>query len=274
MPPHQRARRTAHVALLVVALLLGIAVRDGPSWILIRQTIYEPGWDLVEDSQSSTSDALGLTTDASLWGTHAGYALLRPGDPRWDAGGYRAEWHGNDHIAGPGTERWHGISYYFPRDYHQGSNPKTWDDRIIFQFADEGSPMFSLHMDVDSQELWIRRKLPERGPDGLPQFETLGRWRFEQERWYRVVFHAEWTKDSDGVFDVYVDGKPKVQYRGRTLAERSVTYSKWGIYGQPARLLFEDVRIAEGPNAMRAVMERPLSDLRRRLRPARAETTP
>jgi hypothetical protein len=211
---------------------------------LLRQTTYESGAPIVEEQHSSTAHALGTTSAVSRLGARAGFALLKPGDPRWHAGGFRAEWQAKDHTSGPGAERWHGISFYFPEDYNQGSNPSTWDDRIIFQFVDEGSPMLSLHIDAARQQLWVRRK----AADG--SFHSLGRWSFETERWYDIVFHSVWQKDASGRFEVFVDGTQRVSYTGPTLAVRDTTYSKWGIYGQPTHVIFDEVRIAEGSNLM------------------------
>jgi len=195
---------------------------------------------------------IGSTSESARAGSKAGYAHLDDSDGREaKTDGFRAEYHGSDH-AGNGDERWHGISFYFPEDVDQGNN-SGWNDRIIFQFADQGSPMFSLHMDVDAGELWVRRKLPERNSDGKPQFETLGRWPFETGQWYDMVFHAEWSTGSSGSFEVYVDGQRRVNYQGRTLAERDSTYSKWGIYGQPTRLLFDEVWRAEGSGTLESV---------------------
>ncbi len=219
---------------------------------VFRSVSYESGLSTTEQSQTS-ADGLGTTQEAARRGVSAGYALLRPDDPRWSGGGFRAEWHGEDHTSGPGAERWHGISYYFPSNYNQGRNAATWDDRIIFQFADEGSPMFSLHLDAARQELWVRRKMPEKNTDGSPRFQELARWKFSTQRWYDLAFHIRWTKDGTGVFELYVDREKKVDYRGRTLGERDATYSKWGIYGQPTRLLFDEVRIASGANGLDAI---------------------
>jgi len=218
---------------------------------LLRAVTYEAG-TFSDHGMQTSANGLGVTGEAARTGSSAGYAILRPEDPRWSGGGFRAEWHGDDHISGPGTERWHGISYYFPSDYNQGTN-STWNDRIVFQFADEGSPMFSLHLDARTQELWVRRKLPERDSGGNPQFEELARWKFSTERWYDVAFHIRWTRDGSGVFEVYVDDVKKVAYEGRTLGERDVTYSKWGIYGQPTKLFFDDVRILEGADGLSLV---------------------
>lgn len=226
------------------------AVVDGAK--VFRHLTYESG-ERAMTSEQAPPNGIGRTTESARSGSSAGFSLLRPGDPQSKAGGYRSEWHGSDHISGPGAERWHGISYYFPKDYNQGSNSSTFNDRIIFQFCDEGSPMFSLHLDAAREQLWVRRKLPERDSNGKPRFETLGRWDFQVGQWYDIVFHAKWTKDGSGFMEVYVDGQQVVNYRGRTLAERDVTYSKWGIYGQPTRVLYDEVWAADGSGTLASI---------------------
>ena len=209
-----------------------------------RYDSYEPGDPIVEGTQTTTSYGIGVTSSVARAGSSAGFALLKPGDAKWYGGGFRAEYHGNDHISGPGDERWHGISYYFPEDYNQGSNSSAFNDRIIFQFADQGSPMFSLHVNAAKQELFLRHKRP----DG--SFQYLGSWAFETGRWYDVAFHAKWTKDSSGLFELYLDGELAAEFHGRTLSVRDITYSKWGIYGQPTHVIFDEMRIASGPDKL------------------------
>lgn len=209
-----------------------------------RHASYEAGGTIIEATHVSTDYGIGSTSRVARSGSSAGFALLKPGDAKWQGGGYRAEYHGNDSTSGPGDERWHGISYYFPVDYNQGSNSSTFNDRIIFQFADEGSPVFSLHLDAAKQELILRHKRP----DG--KFEYLGHWPFETERWYDVAFHVKWTKDSNGVFEFYLNGALAAEFHGSTLGVRDTTYSKWGVYGQPTHVIFDEMRIASGPEKL------------------------
>lgn len=194
--------------------------------------------------------SVGTTDSVSRSGSKAGYSLLSPDDRPVSSGGYRAELWGDD-LAQSGDERWNGISYYIPHDYDQGSNSRTWNDRIIYQFTDTGSPMFSLHLNADGDEMWVRRKLPDKGPDGEPRFQTIGRWSVDTGRWYDIVFHARWSTGGSGFFEVYVNGDLQADYEGRTLAERRSTSSKWGIYGQPTKLYYDDVWMAEGSGTLR-----------------------
>ena len=45
---------------------------------------------------------------------------------------------------------------------------------------------------------------------------------------------------------LFLDQRLIGEYQGRTLVDGESIYTKWGIYGQPTRILIDDVRIAEG----------------------------
>src|SRR5690606_16082923 len=81
---------------------------------IIRHVTYEDDQPMMTSDQAPPN-GVGRQTDAVRAGSSAGYAIVRPGDPRSHAGGFRSEWHGSDHT-GDGTERWYGISYYLPSD--------------------------------------------------------------------------------------------------------------------------------------------------------------
>src|SRR5690606_29213714 len=114
-------------------------------------------------------------------------------------------------------------------------------------FADGGSPLFSLHLDAESQELFLRRKKPEGG------YQYLGRWAVETQRWYDVAFHVKWAKDKSGVFEFYLDGQLMASYSGRTAHNSDEIFTRWGINGQPTKLYFDEVRIASGADKLGAV---------------------
>lgn len=233
------------LAALVVALVIVATGSDarGASTNLLRYTGFEPGVKLIESKHVATSYGIGSTTTRRA-GRQAAVALLKPGDPQWLGGGYRAEFHANDTLSS--GERWYGISFYFPKDYNQGKNG-AFNDRIIYQFTDNGAPVFSLHVDAARQELMLRRKKLEGG------WHYMGRWKFETERWYDIAFHVNWTKSSSGLFELYVGGKRIARYEGRTLGSRGSTYSKFGVYGQPTRIFIDEFRMASGPGKLSAV---------------------
>jgi len=169
-------------------------------------------------------------------GRGAVQVLLRANDVREPAtDGFRAEFTGEPRW-GEGDEVTYAIAIFIPDDWNQGNN-STWNDRIIFQFTDQGSPMFSLHM---RDQFVLRRK----DPDG--RFSYHASVNIVADRWYNFTFHVKWTRNGDGFFKTYLDGNFVNEYRGRTLAVRSTTYAKWGIYGQPTKLYYGEVRWAKG----------------------------
>lgn len=160
--------------------------------------------------------------------------------------GFRAEFHGGDNIANSllttGFVRSYGVAMYFPPDWNQGKN-SGWDDRIIFQFHEgKGSPAFSLHVDAAKQELWFRRKAQD-----LRLVSAGLRMRFEPGRYYNIAFQCCWSRDMNGYLRAWIDGKQFVDYIGPTITKQGGTlYTKWGIYGQPTKLLVAEVRRADG----------------------------
>lgn len=236
----KRRQALAFAALFTsIALMLPAAVAAAS---LVRNYSYESGTALAE-GHTATSYGLTTTTAVARNGTQAGQALVRQGDPQWKAGGYRSEWNTKD-VAGEGAERWYGLSYYFPSDYNQGTNSNTWNDRILFQFWDSGPPHFSLHLDASRQQLFIRQKRSNGS------YAYSNRLPFVPGVWYDIVVDARWSKGSGGRFNVTVNGQPWFTYSGRTLAVNSTTYFKYGTYGQPTKVIIDDVRIANGGDGL------------------------
>jgi len=208
---------------------------------------FEPGEE-ERYSQQPVDGRLSFTTEVVREGTRAGTVLLLPSDPQYRGNlGYRAEWQSSAY-GDEGGEYAYSASYYLPTDWNQGTNPGTFDDRIIFQFHEgSGSPVFSLHIDADEEEFFVRHKRVSGG------FAKLWSTDFETEQWYDFAFRVRWSDSSDGFFQVYLDGRLVHQYTGRTLTDGGRTYTKWGIYGQPTRLVVDEVSIVEGSDALFAV---------------------
>jgi hypothetical protein len=215
----------------------------GPGASLLRHVTYELGSELSETLQTETSYGLQAVGGAARLGGLGGEALLRPGDPSFRGDlGFRSEWQ-STFRASRDIEYWYGVSVNLPADWDQGSNRGTFDDRIIFQFHEGtgGEPAFSLHINEDANRIALRRKIGER------EFDYRWSTAIETNRWYDFAFVARWTRTSAGYFHVYLDGRLVHRYSGPTLVDGSIIYTKWGIYGQPARVLFDEVWIAR-PN--------------------------
>lgn len=228
---------------------------------VLRHTTYERGEDRLESAHTSTSYGLGVTREASRRGSSAGVALLLPGDSKSN-NGYRAEWHGVDAV-GRGVERWQGISFYLPRDWDQGENPKTSDRRTIFQWhatasgSVQVSPIYGLQLSgtSDAPDYAFYRKENYIDSDGRVRSKKVVLWRQSApiNRWVDFAFDTIWSTGRDGKMDLYVNGELVYSFTGATLTGKTNIYSKWGIYGQPTRIFFDEVRIAEGPGQLRAV---------------------
>lgn len=215
---------------------------------LLRAETYDAagGSDTASRRQVAVEDGLRVTDKAVRSGSYAGEAVLGPSDPQYrDRLGYRAEWQSDFH-AEQDVEYWYGASYYLPDDWNQGDNPDAFDDRIVFQFHEGtgGSPVFSLHLVEDSSRFVLRRRQADES------FHYLWSDAFETERWYDFAFQVRWTPGEDGLFRVYLDGHPVLDYQGPTLVDGTTAYTKWGVYGQPTRVLFDEIRIARGADAL------------------------
>lgn len=212
-----------------------------------QRVTYEPGEESPYNQQA-VENRLGYSTAVVREGTRAGTVLLLPNDPQYRGNlGYRAEWQSATY-GEAGGEYAYSASFYLPTDWNQGRNPRTFDDRIIFQFHEgSGSPVFSLHLDPDGDRFFVRHKLPG------DTFEKLWSAGFETGQWYDFAFRVRWSRSGDGFFQVYLDGRLQSQYTGPTLSDGGRTYTKWGIYGQPTKLIVDEVSIIEGSDALFSV---------------------
>lgn len=209
-----------------------------------QRVTYEVGEEEIY-SQQPEEERLSFTSEVARAGARAGTVLLLPDDPQYRGDlGYRSEWQ-SPVYGDSGHEYAYAASYYFPDDWNQGENPRTFDDRIIFQFHEgSGSPTFSLHLDADDDQFFVRHKMPD------DSFEKLWSTDFDTGEWYDFAFRVRWSDSSDGFFQVYLDGRLVQQYTGRTLNDSERVYTKWGIYGQPTKLIVDEVSIVEGPDGL------------------------
>jgi hypothetical protein len=199
--------------------------------------------------QSGVDGRLGTTDEAARRGDRAGVALLEPGDPQWQGNmGYRSEWQ-SEFRAERGVEYWYGVSVYLPADWHRGRISNFFNDRIVFQFHEGtgGEPAVSLHINAEAGRILVRRKLPGG------RFDYMWSTQLVEERWYDWAFNVKWSRGDDGFFHIYLNRRLVYEHKGSTLVDGSIVFAKWGIYGQPTRIFFDEVRIAEGPGQLHAV---------------------
>lgn len=243
-PTDRGLLRSCVGGLLALGAAALIACREEPAdpAVLVDEVTFESGAEARVSLQAAAEDALRVVTSPVRGGDHAGMAILREGDDQFRGDlGFRSEWQ-SSFKATTGVDYWYGISVYMPDDWHQGDNPNTFDDRIIFQFHEGtgSSPALSLHIRSGEQHLQVRRRA-EGG-----RFDYLWSMPFETRRWYDIAFQIRWSQDDDGRVQIFVDRQLVHHYEGPTLVDGTSTYPKWGIYGQPTRVFIDEVRIAEG----------------------------
>lgn len=126
------------------------------------------------------------------------------------------------------AERWIGVSIYFPND---GS---TNDDTSIFQMYARPTngawppPPFQLQMNNG------RLRMTRYGlSTSTPTIDRNQHWDLgavPRGAWVDFVFHLVGSTGSSGIFDVWVNGERKVNYRGATVADNRTWYNKMGVY--------------------------------------------
>jgi hypothetical protein len=151
------------------------------------------------------------------------------------------------------VERWYGASYYLPADWDQQGTNSGFLGNIVFQFHKTDSAGWSpiYGIEIRNQQWRFFRKDEDR-------YNTpLWTQPITEETWIDFVIHVKWTTDNSGYIEFYRNGQLMYSDYGiRTMnsSESGIgPYVKWGIYGQPARIFFDEVRIAEGPNMLGAM---------------------
>lgn len=167
--------------------------------------------------------------------------------------GYRAEysmWGTEDphRFFQEGSWTWMARRLFFPEDWNQGHKDDLWDDRIIDQNPDSGSPHISLHVrggDSKSVTLGLRSKI-QTNPDVDPRWWWHGEVTVPTGKPVVIVRHTKFSR-TEGYLEWYVNGtRVGEAWRGRTLQLRGSTYVKWGDYGQPILYFDEGIAFAPG----------------------------
>jgi hypothetical protein len=157
---------------------------------------------------------------------------VRPGDCYWNQGWNdckkdreRSELTENNSKPNRhGSEYWYGWSIYFPENYINIYPTKT----ALGQFHQRNSHpiwMFDNASFVGGYQLTQTINDYGRGTTHpLISEEDL------RGKWHKIEVHAKWSRDREsGIFQVWVNGELKVDYKGKTMSAKEV-YFKYGIY--------------------------------------------
>ena len=119
-----------------------------------------------------------------------------------------------------GHEYWYGWSMYLPEDFvhlypatvtlgqfHQKDSHPVW----LFQLNENAYAVSELTKGAIFSEWQLANIDDMKG------------------KWTKLEIHVKWTKNDDGFFKVWVNGKEKVNYIGETMTAKAI-YFKYGIY--------------------------------------------
>ncbi len=163
---------------------------------------------------------------------------VRAGDcgfqPNWndcDTDRERSELSQRTHRQNEGDTYWYAWEIYFPEDYPSVYPAKT----ALGQFHQvNGKPVFMFQNQTHSVKGKNKAESGGYHLDWHAKGKTNAFWPLINEKdlrgqWHRIEVQAKWTKQSDGYFNVWVDGKQKVTFKGQTM-EKDQVYFKYGVY--------------------------------------------
>jgi hypothetical protein len=170
-----------------------------------------------------------------------------------------------------GREQWWAHSILFPDDYVDApmSEETTWNWAVVFDFHNSSSGNWQANFQIVA---WPASALHPDRPTGLGFQVAHGSQRrptvvrepigpIVRNVWYDFVYHIKWSSGADGFIDAWVNGEPKMRYRGPTLYPGQGCYLKLANYhtpfGKPSAVVH--ARVMRGSSAA-AVSPGPLRE--------------
>lgn len=117
------------------------------------------------------------------------------------------------------AERWYGESVYLPSEYVTDPAPE-----LVTQWhTDAGSPPLALWTQNGEWRITVFGKYQTK----------LG--AYEKNKWVDWVYHVKWSPSSDGLIEVWKDGKLVMSRTGANIYSNSIggAYMRIGIYKWP-----------------------------------------
>lgn len=151
---------------------------------------------------------------------------VRPGDCYWNKGWNdceqdreRSELSEQQKTTSVGSDAWYGWSIYFPDDY-----PNVFPTKVALgQFHQANShPIWMFQNGRGGYHLDDHISGTKKNYELISEANLRG-------QWHKIEVHARWEKDDSGVFQVWVNGKQKVDYQGPTM-DADIVYFKYGVY--------------------------------------------
>lgn len=134
------------------------------------------------------------------------------------------------------SEQWYGFSVFFPSDYKKDRSME-----IVYQWHEQPDKHLGetwrtppLYVKTQKEKLYLQRRWDSnqvsnnKKPEGK---ETIELGSYKTGAWTDFVFHIKWSHKSDGLLEVWKDGKLVVKKTGpNTYNDKRGPYFKIGIY--------------------------------------------
>lgn len=148
------------------------------------------------------------------------------------------------------SDRWVGISVFIPK----GSSKQY---QVLNQFVrmpgggEYYGATFQLIRKGDKLIVYRYRGATENGTPGGKQVWEIG--PAIENQWLDFVYHYKASSSSTGVFEMWMNGSKKIDYKGPTADERGHgPYFKFGVYvgvghklNKPTSIYFDELRIGD-----------------------------
>jgi len=126
-----------------------------------------------------------------------------------------------------GQEVWYGWDVKFPEDFKDVSPTQLTVGQFYHYSPGVSAPSWMFK--YMRGKLWLFREVPPYYSDNNLSFILTDSGELPLGKWHRVEVNVKWSQNSDGFFKVWVNGKKKVDYKGKT-ARDSHPYLKYGLY--------------------------------------------
>ena len=147
-----------------------------------------------------------------------------------------------------GREQWWAHSILFPNDYVV---PPAGGWGVVMDFHHTGnSGQANFHIDAMPNPTGLRLRGFGGATVDAGEYEvTLG--PVVKNTWYDFVYHVKWSSNTDGFFEVWLNGVKKLSHHGPTLYAGLGCYLKLANYhtafGQPSSVIHD--RVIRGTSA-------------------------
>ena len=178
------------------------------------------GYTVISDPTTNAPTKL-----VEVFEVRSGDCYGNPGVNGWDDCEHDRERSGlTENNSGPnrhGSEFWYGWSIYFPENYINIYPTKT----ALGQFHQK-----------DADPIWMFDNASRSGGyrvvgsvNLLKTKQTLISEEDLRGQWHKIEVHAKWSRSDTGVFQVWVNGDLKVDYKGKTMTAQETLF-KYGVY--------------------------------------------